>query len=449
MTAITKEQYDGLIAAIDLLNGPADYSDDKEALGYIDDSQKMRVPSKFKFGFDYVSRREVDLANAEVHVDVLGGLTVFDKERKIGELPEFDKLTSGDLMLLIAALNWDCFSDSENRPICAFLRAALAVRGYLLKYEKEGWTDNGRHVYIDEVDVVSEEDCAKIFKQNIGALVNAINSDAVKFVIRNHVSMPIILDIVFVSRGHHFVGEDVAGLIVASQGETSGRYSYGELYRAIFKASFPGEKEHFQNFKAIFRTALHPFGVYIGRVLHKVYALKGKLQRALITRAKPAPAGAAKITTANAILKMMIGSPFLSSVSSNILGMADDIPAVAELIVTSPERYHQNSRLLGGLGLTKEEQLRYDRALAAANGIAPLLVGYVRTECADAPISKQKTLNKPAEDQAGLLKRVERMFRKMDEMANIERPETIVSAIAPAPVIAPGSVQERLIKENV
>lgn len=433
--------YDSLLVAIESINGPLTYVEDKELFAYIEDGQRMRVPDNFHFGHDYVSNAAISFDALPAVVGINADSRILGNDRKLVARIDVGNLTPFDLLIVIACANIDCFPVGEDAIGCALLRATLAVRGCLLPYvtPMANNTRNSRHVYVDEVYMINEVSVNAVVKKYWKQVYAYFVSEKGKFILRNWTYFLSALDYVFMTRGHHFVGESVSELVVRTPGATSGRYTYSQLYDALFKASFPGETAPIADNKTLFRVALHPFGVNVARQMHVLYASHKHLPAGMRLRSMPAPAGLAKVTTAAAIIRMMQGSPMLMGKMGAFNVNAKVVLDAAKIILANPEGYHQAKTLFHFIPDAKEDVEAVAAGLDMAISLAPVLVGYVRSECKDAPISKQKTLDKPAEDQAGLLRRVEQTFNSLDAAANAENPQVALSLIVAGPGVQRGA----------
>jgi len=433
-----------LHTSIELINGPATFSNDREAFGYIKEAEKLQVPTWLVYGYDYFSQRNTarDGFN-DTEINVLQP-TIVNEDGNLVEDFDVRNLSGADVLLILAAINIGYSGTGQDASLGALIRGILVARGVLFPMpdtsDRSTFTPATRCVFHDEVTTVLNGEVVTRLRTNINEVLTLVTSDKGQHLLQNWVAISLPVDYVFMARTHHFVGEDNANIVVANrqQEDKAGFYSYSQIYRAIWRSAFPEVPFPVDDAKKLWRTALHPFGVNSFRLLEKVYRESEKLPSGMLARARPAPAGVAKITTASAILKMMEGSPFFLTVRNVIQATARDIHDMAKLIRDSPERFHQHHILYGSQGLTSDEKQAVQYVTDIANGLAPLLVGYVEVECRGAPIASQKTLNRPAADQAGLLNRVRRMFTRLDAMADQDDPVDVVTRM-----IAPGNFASR------
>jgi len=431
-----------LAANLQLINGPAEFFEDKEIFGYIKDNEKLYLPPDFKFAYDYYAKADVDYSAALPKAKTALGLTIINNDDTIKKNFDFKQATGMDITFVVAALSYTSLGRTADALQIGILRGILCAHGMLAAYEPNNWTAQGRRVYVDEAHIDTIDKIDGLTTEIVTAISDGLNSDWAKFMFRNWTSLLAILDCVFMARSHHFAGEEVSAIVANIGGDTQGRYSYAALYRVLMTASFPDEQYPFNAVKSIFRTALHPFGVNIPRFIHTVLAKNRKLPSALLVRSHPAPAGTAKVTTAAAIINMMVNSPYFSADRVEFEKKTASIKLVADRIALSPESYHQCSSLYNHVDLTDEEKRDLKNALNSAQGLAPLLVAYIRTECDTAPISQQKTLNKPANDQAGLLRRLERLFRRLAESSDEIAPSEVLHQLIAARTELVQPVQE-------
>jgi len=426
-----------ILEAVRATNGPAEFSNDKEAYGFLNVNEYLLVPEGFRYNHDYVAKADVNIATMDVNAynpaAYNSNVSIINQDKKIALPNSINGCNAADLLIILTALNLSRLPNTKSGHVGAILRATLCLRGMCLPLTDSGFGDNKRNVYQDEVTVVPWADLVRIPVEDWNRAITLVADDSMKVIFKKWHVVLSILAYVFVTRGHHFQGDDEQSTLVLRGEDTQGRYTYGGLYRAVWNACFPGEEHIAEDLKVVYRTALHPFGIYVAWMVLKKFSSARKLPTGLLVRASPSPAGTAKVTTGSAILRMVMGSPYFASFRDRIEKVAHRIINVSIKIMADPTRYHQTARIFNAVALTEAELKDLKDATEDASGLAPFLQGYIEAECEEAPITKQKTLRKPADDQAGLKKRVVRMFISLGERAESAEPENVMPYILPSP----------------
>lgn len=415
------------------LNGPENFAEDREAFGFLPVNFHLRIMAGFKYSYDFFADKPLNnIEQAKKPIDMRNHkFTILADNGRFTVPTAATNLTPLDLLVVHTAINFGTCEGGNDDPYGALLRAILVMKGHL--YPHKGFAFDSRSVHEEEIQLVSWESLSSIPAVTWKTTLQLIGSGNGQFILSNYHALVAMSTIVFLQRGHHFVGSEIDIPGMPGTTEISGRYTYSQLYRAMWNASFPGTVCFIQSFRKIFRTALHPFGVNALYALAKSYQTAKHLPASLETRLNAAPAGCAKITTAAAVCRMMSGSPFMTPVKANFQNQVANILQTAKVITEAPAMFHIHYRLYGYDKRSQDITDLYDRALIDVQGIAPFLVGFIQSQCVGAPIEKQRTLNKLAEDQMALTKTIKIMFDGVNENIKTMRPQEVFAYIMPAP----------------
>lgn len=97
----------------------------------------------------------------------------------------------------------------------------------------------------------------------------------------------------------------------------------------------------------VFRTAIHPFGLYALPVLAAHFAIHGKLGNAGLLRFSGAPNGMAVVTTTAACLRAMAGEPWYKQYKTLYKDSMDLVNKAEEIIMANKYAWHLSANLYG------------------------------------------------------------------------------------------------------
>jgi len=360
-----------VLNAIQEIDGLNAYSSAQEAMGYILNGEQLMIPSV------YYS----NLANISGAISTHG-------------TPAMISMLAANYYSLVKAGH-----SSDDSYMGSILRFAMVQAGLLAKTTEE------RCVFHDEVLEYDHVAHMTASGMEIKKFADMLKPADIKFCQKLALPVAHITSIVFWQTGHHWTVNTASRCNKLLDGLMIDRGS------GVTKMSE----------KMMFRTAVHPFGI---RMFYDSWNKNDhKVADNLKKRIGSFPAGAAVIGTAAATIKLMKSAPFWSNFYALYKAPIDELEAEVSKIHAEPHKYHINAPLFYP-GAT-----RFVANTAAAEVLAPALQAFINTYCRDAPIAGQKSLMRPATENAGLKTQFENGMRAF--METTSRDTSIIGVPSP------------------
>jgi len=350
------------IAELEATNGIYDYSDSRAQLGYIEPDEYFMVPPFLEYA--------------------MPGHARYDE----------DRLLNGNDFLAVALANFAALSrlgaaySVTDRLWIAITRAELFSKKILAA------TPEARRTPSDEVTFLSDRwaptaDEVKNFREAVAA--NPAVMKRARDLAGIHAAMMLHM---FVTRGHHF------------------QNGYENAYDRMYRAAQIADDKTPTPYKAVMRTALHPFGLFQIMELVEQLLKDDHLPRAIAMRMDAMPAGTALIATCLAAVRQLSVTPAWAPFSQLHGVHIEALEAEVKRIREDRYAYHMNSGLFGR---TKKQANE-----APARAIAAFVEGYVQSLNNEAPICAEKALKKVAMENPVMVKVTARAFTNYFRMAS-------------------------------
>jgi hypothetical protein len=339
------------------LNGEHSFSNLKAAFGYVESYERLQIPQSVnnKCQVSAQPQSMVDLTTNEIMALL-----------KLN----FDKLVAGSV-------------SSDKAIRIAILRARWVRTGNLLNGKNE------RSTPIDEVDIISDNECSNVIKKyfndngvfkgkadgtidvsndNFAAAFNSVNLGE-----WNKIG-PLVWGCVahvFRVRGHHYKDE------------------YLNLYEKTWKGTTLDFPDNVLTWKDMSRTAIHSFGVKALERSTRFYEENQALTTNLVIRRDAIPCGAALIGTSYATLSQFQSTPWYNNFYDMYSSQIDDLIANYKRVKEAGLSCHISCGLYGVPKVAV--------STAAAEALAPILVGYINGTPSGSAIKDQKAMTKYSE----------------------------------------------------
>jgi len=360
-----------VLTAIQEIDGLNAYSSAQEAMGYIANGEQLMIPSVYFSNLSGIS----------------GAISTYGT-------PAMVSMLAANYYSLVKAGH-----SSDDSYMGSLLRFSMVQAGLLAKTTEE------RCVYYDEVVEYDHVAHMNASGSDIKKFAEMLKPADIKFCQKLALPVAHITSIVFWQTGHHWTVNTASRCNKLLDGLMMDRGS------GVTKMSE----------KMMFRTAVHPFGI---RMLYDSWIKNDhKVADNLKKRIGSFPAGAAVIGTAAATIKLMRSAPFWTNFYALYKAPIDELEAEVKKIHAEPHKYHINAPLFYP-GAT-----RFVANTAAAEVLAPALQAFINTYCRDAPISGQKSLMRPATENAGLKTQFENGMRAFMEATS--RDTSIIGVPSP------------------
>jgi len=334
------------------INGSTGYSEDKAALATIPNALYLQVTEGLELSRGYEIGRDPFCADGTIK----GSL---EYQRRIVLF-----LWANTRALLDAGLNLS----NAHALFLAYLRLQVVLAGGTASNLEE------RAVYVDEY---TEND----------ADINDVDYDILPvtpiltgFLNDHWLQYVALLRHLFVTRGHHYKNE------------------YRDMITKTWAATTIGTPEGLAipEWRHILRSALHCFGIRILNLLTIEGFHMGTLAKAFETRIDAAPAGAAYVRTAWAVVESMKQAQWFPSFYAAYTTQIDSLEEDAAYGHRVGLRAHINAKLFNW---------RWSRIIisdASVRALAPLLLGFLDTLERGESLRGQKTLNKRGDGGSAL-----------------------------------------------
>jgi len=179
--------------------------------------------------------------------------------------------------------------------------------------------------------------------------------------------------LVFRQHGHHY------------------KTDFDAKYNVLWKATTIDSSPRYPGNEMIHRNAIHSFGV---KILHQKFFQNinnQKLAETFVDRQDVAPAGTAVIATCHAAIELMKALPIWDQMYMAYKPQIDALAVQAKKLKDAARaiRYHKNARLFG--------EQRFELNAEVAHALAPIAKGFIESLGPEADLSKQKALDKRAQ----------------------------------------------------
>jgi len=403
------------------INGPNQFSQESAAYGYIERHFRLAIP--FTMGPMLTT-----LSNASDRDD-------FDPAQYMNSLQQISIIYWNWLRLKNGGV------DSNNAFFIAAYRARLVYLGYLYT------TKEARAVTIDEVDFTNRmvdhhsvdflgpiearsaigtrgepgyvpaqeartasdyytayraarSNAARLrayidhgtdntFKRFISYALNEERAAVMKHISLSAQQYAAMTYLVFRQHGHHYKSE------------------FENKYNVLWKATTLESSDKHPGNELLHRAAIHSFGIKTLHVKFFTYLAKNRLAETFIDRQDVAPAGTAIIATCYAAIELMKSLPIWDQVQASYGPQIKILEAQAKQLKNAKEaiKYHKNARLFG------VQRFQFDTATAQA--LAPIAKGFIEALGPDADLSRQKALDKRAQQNPLMASLVEEVINRV------------------------------------
>lgn len=227
------------------------------------------------------------------------------------------------------------------------------------------------------------------FKRFISYALSGANTAILKhisFAAQQYAAMTYL---VFRQHGHHYKPE------------------FDSKYNVLWKATTIDASPNYPGHEMIHRNAIHSFGI---RILHQKFFQnidEGKLAETFVDRQDVAPAGTAVVATCYAAIELMKALPIWDQMYAAYKVQIDTLAKQALKLKDAKGaiRYHKNARLFG------EQKFELDAEVA--HSLAPIAKGFIEALGPEADLSKQKALDKRAQQNPLIASLVESVINKV------------------------------------
>lgn len=263
-----------------------------------------------------------------------------------------------------------------------------ARAGALLRMEivKAGW-----HLDLAEVKFVKEGNVTEFIADNTWIVENTAAFNASAFY------LPMALEIVFRTTGHHYLSADSANYIAK--------------YNQIFRASLAPSVSGIMAAEDLYHTVTHPINLkFVYSVLRDPTASL-RLPNAMVTRANSAPSGTAIITTSAAVLRCLEAGPYYEEILATVGKKVERITRLSDVIKENPAKYHVAFFAYESPGLSLDEKKELEVVKLTAVSCAPILQGFLDAMPKTAVIAKARALSKHADNNPVMRNNVKLFFK--------------------------------------
>jgi len=245
------------------------------------------------------------------------------------------------------------------------------------------------------------------FKRFISYALNEENLAVTKHLTFSAQQYAAMTYLVFRQHGHHYKTE------------------FDNKYNVLWRATTIESSSRYPGNEIIHRNAIHSFGV---KALHLKFFQNlrlGKLADTFVDRQDVAPAGTAVVATCNAAIDLMKALPVWNQMYSAYKVQIDELATQAKKLKNAERaiQYHKNARLFG--------VQRFQLDLEIAQSLAPIAKGFIESLGPDADLSRQKALDKRAQQNplvtalvSSVINKVTRSIARSGDMSAFTRKET-------------------------
>jgi hypothetical protein len=371
-------------------DGEDEFDMEKAAYGYIDPWMKLIIPKSMEARMPTTLVDQIDLNILEVYTILFWNFFRLKK----GGMDEKSAFFVAAYRARLVRLGY-LYKTKEDR--CVTVDEVEYLSGakdfYKESYEteskfKEALGDNPAPTKMISVYVAHGK--AKEFKQFLIYCMKPERAPILKYLVFSASQYAAATYLVFRQHGHHY--------------QTELRTKYEILWKAttiqVNKDWAIPEPDY------IHRVAIHPFGV---KVLHeKFFMLKArnKLAETFVDRSDVAPCGAALVSTCYAAVNLLKSLPIWDTIYASYKSQIDDLTNEAKKLSNSETaiQYHKNARMFG--------VMRKRINVEVASALAPIAKGFINSLGTDADLSKQKTLDKRANQNPVVVDTINKIITK-------------------------------------
>lgn len=365
------EVYGALAKLVEHINGANNFSTEKAAYGYIEPGFRLVVPGTLQ---NQIPTNMSEPAN----LGILSILSIaywnYIRLRNTGATSDHALFVSIYRARLVA--NGYLYRSRENRSVtvdevdypdnCVDFSRHAASAGFNTALQA-ATTDQGRiRVYI-------EHGANNNFKRFLGLCGSEMGVSIFKHLLLTANQYAACTYLVFRQFGHHYTSE------------------YEAKYNVLWKATTLDTSIAYPGHEMMHRNAIHSFGV---RSLHeKFFQLKtaGRLAETFLDRQDVSPCGTAVIGTCAAAIELMKSLPLWETLYAAYQNQIDTLAGQAQMLKNSEAaiQYHKNARLFGKSPRKLDPNTAYS--------MAPIAKGFIQSLGDTSDLSKQKTLDKRAQ----------------------------------------------------
>jgi len=309
--------------ALELINGQDSYNTSTVGMGFMKAEDKFYVP-----------------------------LSVAANPFAAGIVGTKENRADSAMIITLVAANFPRFpADKKDVAMKVSMLRAMAFAA--------GWFDNQKETVRTADPSDGEVQAAKAFCLSLKAeVIEAYKK--VAFV------MPMLTEVVFRQMGHHFITGD------------SG--AYVKKYRALEASAMISSEVSLIGLSGgdLYHSALHWISPKTVRQVVSAQRGTDRVPESVKIRASALPAGCALIGVVNATMTAVASVDLNQAVERHMGVSVADLAASSAKVAADPARYHVSHFAYGVPGLTAAEAAEFAAMKAAAEKLAPLVLGLIR-----------------------------------------------------------------------
>jgi len=227
------------------------------------------------------------------------------------------------------------------------------------------------------------------FKRFLSFALTDDNSAILKHIAFSAQQYAAMTYLVFRQHGHHY------------------KTDFDSKYNVLWRATTIDSSPKYPGNEMIHRNAIHSFGV---KALHMKFfqnIANSRLAETFVDRQDVAPAGTAVVATCHAAIELMRALPVWNQMYAAYKEQIDGLAVQARKLKDAQRaiRYHKNARLFG--------EQKYTLNAEVAQSLAPIAKGFIESLGPDADLSRQKALDKRAQQNPLIASLVESVINKV------------------------------------
>ncbi|KAI8593707.1 hypothetical protein BDZ88DRAFT_448060 [Geranomyces variabilis] len=207
--------------------------------------------------------------------------------------------------------------------------------------------------------------------------------------------LPMVAEIVFRVRGHHFLSDQ--------------REAYITHYDNVFRACLVPLVKDAVPIEYLLHTLAH--WISPGRAYEVAATRSERIPEVMRIRLTSAPSGTAVITTAAATLDAMSQSGFLADLRLVFPDAITGVTTKAAEIRANPILYHKTPAAYGIAGLSAAQAQELENAKNLAITLAPTCYAFIQAYVCNASLGRQAALTKHAMGNPALVRTLTSFFR--------------------------------------
>lgn len=395
---LEKKDYEAAAEKLAILaedvNGPNTFSLESAAYGYIEKYQRLVVPAQYV---------KMIAANGESNLTVVQLLVI--------TYYNYLRLRSGGM-------------NESDAFFVASYRSRLIERGYL--YPRKGeravtvdevdWAENTKDYhaeamnkssdyketvegdYMDSVHLSDflEHAPESNFKRFLAYAVSDAQAEVIKHLTFASEQYAAATYLVFRQHGHHY------------------RTEYNTKYDTLWRATTIDASAKYPGHELIHRIAIHSFGVKCLHVKFFENIKAGKLAETFVDRQDVAPSGTAVVATCWASFSLMKSLPIWDDMNNAYKAQIAELERQAQVLKNAEDaiKYHRNAKLFGKVRSTIDTSI--------AHALAPVAKGFIVSLGTESDLSRQKALDKRAQQNPLIVMTVTSVIDKVIRSARRE-----------------------------